>query len=378
MLRGACAAEWIRRLGAPKPGTAHRARFLEIFEGEGVFGPLYKAGTLPVPISVLKHKYGPTDRCRKPWWDAAVDANPPATCPDCAQRLEQSKGKPRAEVRELHRTRAALDLNGVARKGLLFRTDALARAQVFTGWVSGPAVDAFCPDGTEVQWLRLGGDRSTSGLAGVQVDHSAQPELLETDGTVVVLRLAAPGIFVDDVGLPTQAPDPAELADALGVGAATVQRCWVRWGEVAGWHAASGLPKPSERCVTAGSTYLIHCDVPPDDHALRQLRVRGVGMRRREGFGALCPPIPAPVTLASITGVLAPLRAEADFGELLRRMRDRTPLLEGIGAEDDHLLGRLDQLAGRAQAALRTMLEIDDVALYRKALDFLATGKATR
>lgn len=378
VLRGACAAEWIRRFDVPKPGKAHRARFLEIFEGDGVFGPLYKKGTLPVPISVLTHKYGPTERCRKLWWDVAVDADPPATCPECSQQLERSKGKPWAEVGELHRTRAALDLTAVARKEQLFRTDALARGQIFTGWVSGPAVDAFCPDGTDIQWLRLGGDRSTSGLARVQVDRTAAPESLETDGTVVVLRLAAPGIFVDDAGLPTDEPDPAELAGVLGVGAANVQSKWVRWGEAAGWHVASGLPKPSERCVTAGSTYLIGCDVAPDEDALRRLRVRGVGLRRREGFGALCPPIRPPVTLASLTGMLAPLRAENDVDALLQRLRDRTPLLEGHGTEDEHLLRRLDQLADRPRTALRTLLEIEDVGLYREALDFLDRRKATR
>lgn len=306
VLRGACAAEWIRRLGPPEPS------------------------------------------------------------------------KPRTEAKELQRTRAGLDLDGVARSGMLFRTDALADSQVFTGWVSGPAIEAFFPDHTTIEFLRLGGDRSTNGLVRVQVDRAAQPDLLEGNDRSVVLRLAAPGIFIDEAGLPAKVPDPAELAEALGVATATVAKSWTRWGEAAGWHGASGLPKPTERCVTAGSTYLVDCDQAPTDDALRRLRVRGVGLRRREGFGALCPPITPPVPLALITGRLAALRAESDFAELVRRLRDRSPRLEGQGPEDPHLVARLDQLTDPSRTALRTLLEMDDVALYREALDYLDPGKATR
>ncbi|MGH3528590.1 MAG: type III-B CRISPR module-associated Cmr3 family protein [Pseudonocardiaceae bacterium] len=383
VLRGACAAEWIRRLGPPEPDTLHRARFLEVFEGDGVFGPLHKAGSLPVPISVWHHKYDPAELCPKLWWDAAHAEIPP-TCPQCHQRLEQSKGKPRkeAKARELQRTRSGLDLDGVTRTGMLFRTDALADSQVFTGWVSGAAVEAFSLEGTNVDHLRLGGDRSIGGLASVQIDHAASPDLLERvtgDDRSVVLRLAAPGIFVNAAGLPAKTPEAAELADALGVAKAKVVDSWTRWGEVAGWHGASGLPKPTERCVTAGSTYLVHCkEKAPTDEALRMLRVRGLGLRRREGFGALCPPIAPPVTLASLTGLLAALRAEPDFADLVRRLRERTSLLEGPGAEDQPLLARLEQLTDRPRAALRTLLEMDDVALYRRALDYLAPGQATR
>ncbi|HEY6422287.1 MAG TPA: hypothetical protein VIY28_03370 [Pseudonocardiaceae bacterium] len=43
-----------------------------------------------------------------------------------------------------------------------------------------------------------------------------------------------------------------------------------------------------------GSTYRVHCDRAPSAEALRALRVRGLGLRRREGFGALCPPLTPP------------------------------------------------------------------------------------
>ena len=74
----------------------------------------------------------------------------------------------------------------------------------------------------------------------------------------------------------------------------TVTGRWTRWGEAAGWHAAAGLAKPTERVVTAESTYRIQCDPAPPAEALRALRVRGLGLRRREGYGALCPPLEPP------------------------------------------------------------------------------------
>lgn len=309
VLRGACAAAWIRALGAPEPGTAHRQAFIEAFESDGVFGPLHRPGGLPVPVSVLVHKYQAEPGCRRLWWDRSLGedaraAGPAsritAECPDCGQGLQAARGEPDERPARLQRTRAALTTDGVAEDEKLYRKDSLDRRQVFTGWVSAGAVGAFEIDGEPVRRLWLGGGRTTGGLARVAVDRDAEPEPLEVDGTAVVLRLASSAIFVDAAGLPAEVPSAAELRSALGVEEVTVAGRWTRWGETAGWHAAAGLAKPTERVVTAGSTYRIQCDPAPSPAALRGLRVRGLGLRRREGFGALCPPLvpPRPFNLA--------------------------------------------------------------------------------
>ncbi|PZS26364.1 MAG: hypothetical protein DLM61_18535 [Pseudonocardiales bacterium] len=299
VLRGACAAAWIRALGAPAPGTAHRQAFIETFESDGVFGPLHRAGSLPVPISVLVHKYEAEPDCQQLWWDRSLGEDA-TECPDCGQGLEAAKGEPREPPEErpewlLRRTRAALTTDGVAKDEQLYRKDSLARRQVLTGWVSAAAVQAFDVGGEPVQRLWLGGGRTTGGLARVTVDPDAEPEALETDGSAVVLRLASSGIFVDVTGLPADVPSREELRGVLGVEVVSVVR-WMRWGEAAGWHAAAGLAKPTERVVTAGSTYRVECDRAPSQEALRALRVRGLGLRRREGFGALCPPLDPPTS----------------------------------------------------------------------------------
>ncbi len=300
VLRGACAAAWIRALGAPVPGAAHRQAFIEAFESDGVFGPLYRDGSLPIPVSVLVHKYQAKPDCRQLWWDRSLGEDS-TECPDCGQGLEAAKGEPQERPERLQRTRAALTTDGVAIDEQLYRKDSLARSQVFTGWVSGAAIRAFDVDGEPLQRLWLGGGRTTGGLARVTVDPDAEPEALETDGSAVVLRLASPAIFVDHTGLPSHAPGKDELHRTLGVHVVSVID-WMRWGEAAGWHAAAGLAKPTERVAAAGSTYRVECDRAPSPEALRALRVRGLGLRRREGFGALCPPFDPPLStrLASV------------------------------------------------------------------------------
>lgn len=303
VLRGGCAAAWIRALGPPEPGQAHRQAFIDAFESDGVFGPLHRGGGLPVPVSVLVHKYRAEPGCQRLWWDRSLGENA-TECPDCGQGLRAAKDESPQRFEPLQRTRAALTTEGVAEDEKLYRKDSLPRHEVLTGWVSAGAVGAFEIDGDPVRRLWLGGGRTTGGLAHVTVDLDAEPEPLEVDGTAVVLRLASSAIFVDDAGLPAELPSITELRGALGVDDVTIVDRWTRWGEAAGWHTAAGLAKPTERVVAAGSTYRVHCDPAPTPAVLRALRVRGLGLRRREGFGALCPPLVPPGSLRPASVIL--------------------------------------------------------------------------
>ena len=109
------------------------------------------------------------------------------------------------------------------------------------------------------------------------------------DDGMLVLRLRSPGIFTDPQGRPSRDPDPSELTEVLGTPARVVRR-WTRWQQAGGWHIASGLPKPSELAVAAGSTYLISAERTVADPVLAQLGQRSLGLRRHEGFGDLAPP----------------------------------------------------------------------------------------
>jgi hypothetical protein len=179
---------------------------------------------------------------------------------------------------------------GTAGDGALFTRETLGAGQVFRGTVIAvddtllKVLDGLGP-------VRIGGRRTTHGLADITIMADAAPPLPQQrrDGMLVV-RLRSPGIFTDECGRPSRDPSGGELADSLGgVGASVVQR-WTRWEQAGGWHAASGLAKQQELTVAAGSTYVISAERPVAHAPLTRLAGRGLGLRRHEGFGDLAPP----------------------------------------------------------------------------------------
>ncbi|MBA8825286.1 CRISPR-associated protein Csx10 [Saccharopolyspora lacisalsi] len=369
VFRGALAAAWIRHHGPP---STDDTEFAEIFEGEGSFGPLHSAASLPVPISVKTHKYEPSKDCKQLWWDRATDGNADI-CDCCGEKLESSKGVTNGAVARDSRTRASLDTSGVAEDGKLFNQSTLPARTRLHGWVYGPAVRALHLDGEPIDALLLGGGRSVRGRATVDLDTDTEPDPVEQDGTVIVLRLAGPGIFVDGLGMPSECPDTTELAEVLGVDHVDIEDKWTRWEEVGGWHAASGLPKPTERVIAAGSTYRLRCSETASEAARRTLMARGVGLRRREGFGALYRMPEPPRGLPDWKGTVAPLRGHKKFPILIRALRKRTQQVRQ-GRQDDSIFRQeLDPARNSAKiiAALEGLLSVTDADRYNQILDYL-------
>lgn len=291
-LRGALAARWLVEHGFTSSRQAPREEFLDIFERQVRFGPLFAAGSAVVPLSVVRCKYRATEQCSAEWYDQAV-AQPPASCQYCGGPLEPGKGDVEffgsaalgTTVRSSH---VALTPEGTAQHGMLFTRDALnpydaaGHPRTFHGRIHG-ATGWLLDEHT----LFLGGARGTRGEAHYRIVHAEDgPAPTPPDGDHLVLRLIAPGVFVDSAGLPSDSPNTGEIADVLGV-STEVERRWIRRDRVGGWHDATGLPKPEEHVVTAGSTYLLRLGGPPDPAGLRQLRNHGLGLRRTEGFGAV-------------------------------------------------------------------------------------------
>ncbi|MGJ7908499.1 type III-B CRISPR module-associated Cmr3 family protein [Actinopolyspora sp. H202] len=366
VLRGAIAADWIRRSGQSVTTTPE---FTSIFEGRGSFGPLHTPASLPIPLSVRVHKYEPTRKCHQLWWDEAFDDDA-ERCPHCEGPLERSKGQARGGIPTTTRTTAALTADGEAEDSALFSQRALSQGLRLHGWLHGEAVRALNPDGTPITSLLLGSRRSVRGKASVEVDHAVSPGPVETTGNDVVLRLAAPAVFVDDFGLPSTTPDLSELSEALGVEASEVRGSWTRWDETGGWHAASGLPKPTERCVAAGSTYRVRCAEPPAEEALRTLMARGVGLRRREGFGALFRTEP-PLGFAAWTSVAASLR---QLPGLIPKLRERLDPLRRGTVDDESYYRASHKMPPDVGEALRTILGITDADFYEQLLDYMEHG----
>jgi CRISPR-associated protein Csx10 len=290
VIRGAFAAAWIARNGVSERDTPQRAEFLRLFEGGVRYGALLPEGAEDPSLSVLSHKYRPLDDCGEVEYDRATDDEVPLHCPDCGSPLEQrtSLRGDRPRVRRL--TSVSIHESGVARRGVLFTRESLHEQQEFTGTVTAED-EALLDILGELGPVRVGGRRTTHGLAGVTIGRQAGPAptaQLRPDGELI-LRLRSPGIFVDDQGRPRREPSDAELERLLGVRAQVVDR-WTRWQQVGGWHIASGLPKPGELAVAPGSTYLISSERPVAGPVLEELGQRGVGLRRHEGFGDLASP----------------------------------------------------------------------------------------
>jgi CRISPR-associated protein Csx10 len=289
VVRGAFAAAWLARNGVSRPGTREREEFLRLFEGPVRFGALLRAGTEFAPLSLVGHKYLARDDCDVREYDRAIDDEAPAQCPQCGSPFEQSKKLRGGRPTKKRRTSVSIHESGVAQTGQLFTRETLEAGQDFTGTIVAPDPDdlgrlaALGP-------LRVGGRRTTHGLAAVTIRDGAQPPTAQVrpDGKLII-RLRSPGIFTDLQGRPIPEPDQAELRHVLGADAKVESR-WTRWQQVGGWHAASGLPKPAELAVAAGSTYLISTDGAVSPATLDALGRRGLGLRRHEGFGDLAPP----------------------------------------------------------------------------------------
>lgn len=367
VLRGALAAEWIAR--NPDRATTEQD-FLDIFESTGVFGPLHNTASLPVPLSVRVHKYEPTARCTQLWWDEALGETA-QHCDRCDSPLVPSKGQPTGQVAITGRTSVALDTDGVAIDEKLFHDTTLARQTRLTGWVHGTAVAALHLDHSPVTSLLFGSRRGVRGKATVEIDLDTPVPTVETARGHVVLRLASPGVFVDAYGLPTHLPDTDELAELLDVDTVRTTESWPRWTEVGGWHAASGLPKPTDRAVAAGSVYLLRCTPRlPTENALQMLAARGIGLRRREGYGALYRLPPRPLGFHTYRTAITVLHSNAT---LWRTLRDR-PAQLGLGDPDDTILTALmPRMPAHLADALRTVLPLRDAAMLTALIDHAET-----
>jgi CRISPR-associated protein Csx10 len=286
--RGAFAAAWLARNGVSKPGTPQREEFLRLFEGPVRFGALLRAGTEFAPLSLMVHKYPANDNCAVREYDRAVSDDVPPSCKQCDSPFEPQKpGLRGGRPDKKRRTSVSIGEGGIARSGQLFTRESLQAGQDFTGAL-------LVPDATDIEILRslgpvrVGGRRTTHGLATVTIRETTPVPAVQVHDGKLIIRLRSPGIFVDSHGRPIPEPDQAELAHVLGTGA-KVEGRWFRWQQVGGWHAASGLPKPAELAVAPGSTYVICTDEPVAQSRLTALGLRGLGLRRNEGFGDLAP-----------------------------------------------------------------------------------------
>jgi CRISPR-associated protein Csx10 len=278
VLRGALAAAWIAEYGPPSRGNSYADRFRELFDGAIRYGPLYAAGSEVIPVSAWLCKYPAGQDCGRQAADAAFETV--SRCAACGGPLEQGKGQVRLppDISMERIARTSIDQQTArAKDGELYGHAALPAGTIFQGVIHGDD-----PWLRQARPLRIGGRRTVGGAASYSSEPAAPLRTagpLGSDGMLTV-RLASPAIFVDAAGRPRTELDPMDLDGAV------LTAAWVRPVTWTGWHAASGLPKPEEQCVVAGSTYRLAGTPEVLRRLARQLQCEGIGLRRGEGFGA--------------------------------------------------------------------------------------------
>jgi CRISPR-associated protein Csx10 len=306
-LRGALASGWIRTNGIPLSSNARQGEFVEMFERNVRFGYLFAPNQQIIPLSVLQCKYRSRIECRQVFFDEALGQNA-TSCPICSGPVETSKGTATIDTRA-YRTRTELTQDERAEDGRLFARHVIPKGEGWTGEIVSTGSDGAQQnlhaqlDALSDELVVIGGSRTTLGRTkiAVAVRKVVTPQRRE-DGKLLV-RLTAPGIFLDRFGRPAFDLPLDEVAGQLGVSASSlaIDRAWVRPMTVGGWHAASGLPKPTDWACAPGSTWLV--SGLGSDTDLKPLNEAALGFRRNEGNGAIAL---NPIFAMSPDGVMVP------------------------------------------------------------------------
>jgi CRISPR-associated protein Csx10 len=372
VLRGALAAVWIGRHGLPD--GPRRARFRELFEVGLRPGPLLPKDGYLRPLSVTRCKHPPDEQhAHASLRDQAFEGEQVA-CPvtGCDGPVETGRGEvefPPAVEPLIVATHVAHEPDGVAADGGLHARSYLPPGTRLTGRLAAlpdEFLDSFATGGD----VWLGGRRTVAGRATLTLTpERPAPSAGLVPGELVALRLESPGVFVDCAGRPTSDPVP-DLAAALGVAVADVEVCrwWWRPTTVRGWHAATGLPKPTDHAVAAGSTWLLRLLVAVAGERINALAAGGLGLRRSEGFGRAdlarepwhppAPPVrPEPMPDRAVEGARQLWRYVASSAPARRALDDQ--LRELSGAPPEEWPSRLDawRLTRSGGGATRTGIE---------------------
>lgn len=334
VVRGALAAAYARKTGMR--WAAPSDDFLNVFEGDAVFGQGMRPEAELRSMSMVKCKYPTSDECLTELVDQAerkvAGEAPLLLCPGCNRGLSSGTGWDPSGARKRSSTRTELDRRGVALDEHLFTRNSMERETRFVGRIGVPdeaeAVIQWLKQGPE---LRVGGQLSVLGSAELTATDAPDPGAAQPGGTGI-LTFLSPGILLDEHGAPTLDPE-AELKRALGDDDVQIVASWVRAEEVWGWHAASNLPKPHDWAVAAGSTFVVE-NLSADAGALLQ---RGVGWRVLEGFGQVR------IRLADAPAADAPQETVADVSTRDTRPPAQVLIAAGSGLDHQQRLKRLAQ-----------------------------------
>lgn len=317
VLRGALAAAWIRDHGPPQPGDPE---FTATFDGAVRYGPLTSSGVVLERMSLRRCKHR-DERCTGTFVDRLHDTSGgDGRCQGCGGPTEPGKGEWLAAHQETH-TRVALTAdNETAEPGQLFSREAIPSGTCLVGTITNPS--PWLESLTELT-VWVGGRRTVAGRTRLIFRPVPDPvPPVRPGGAELALVLHSPGVFVDDFGLPRLEFPTEEIARRLDLPAnsLTLVKQWARVQRVAGWHAASGLPKPEDLALAPGSAGLFDMAQPASPDQLARLARDGLGLRRSEGMGwvAVNPPRWEPPSPAMAPEDRQPRPEVAAFWEITR------------------------------------------------------------
>lgn len=275
-IRGALAAAWWARSGAPARGSQQAF--------DRVFGQLMDVRSASPtsaklrPMALAQCKY-PSRGCSSPSWTVRHTLNE-KVCTVCRTGFREGRGWDVGHHLTVEVTRTAME-GGRAKPEQLFTRQAIRRANEFTGHIrltgDSQVVDETAGWLAGIPNVHVGGQLSTMGECTFTVTDKV-PASPSGTGTFLV-ALASPAVLVDDHGAPT-----LDLAGALQqvVGAwGTVGDAWVRPTRVSGWSGRAGMTKPEDWAVDAGSCAVLEVT----DSGVHESLSGGIGIRRAEGYG---------------------------------------------------------------------------------------------
>lgn len=183
-----------------------------------------------------------------------------------------------------------LHLDGADRQ--MFNTEALAADTLLEGYVYVPD-PALTPKIAEAfrNWLCIGADRfGGSGLCSVELLDGQEPDdsafsyrpgdpIPET----LCMLLLSPTALMK--GGEVSGLSDEDLPALLGVPQAEITRCATSVTPCSGFNRTWGCAMPTVSMYAPGSVFRIHCSAAPALERLRELELKGIGIRRNEGCG---------------------------------------------------------------------------------------------
>lgn len=334
------------------------------------------------PMTWLKCKYPDAPQCRYGWFTDAFRAASEGLLCHCGESSTRGRGwelpttvvgadlAPKHLTWRTNSTRTALTAKRTAVDEKLFTRKAIRSAVSYTGVLDLP--DSYAAPRHQIDWLTqsmaisVGGQRSTMGRCDWQatlIDESSPTLGASAQADRLLLaRLRTPAILLDQFGAPS-----LDLARALrGIvgqnGRVDVRPGWTRPTSVGGWHGMSGLPKPIDWAVEAGSTALL---TDWDADSLATLS-EGLGVRRLEGYGVVEVVTQAHEEAHLTAASAVPARAERTHSGVLDDLRAG---LRGDGLDKPTLRGLVGACRDIEQQRARAGDAFDLESAVADALD---------